>query len=59
MNMSHLIFTLGHIGLNMIIYAEKLEVNLKKKKNEKENKEKKGKKQEEEGRKILLRKLYF
>jgi hypothetical protein len=48
MTLSHLIFTLGHIGLNMIIYAEKLEANLKKKKNVKQD-DKKGKKQEEEG----------
>lgn len=47
MTLSHLIFTLGHIGLNMIIYAEKLEANLKKKKNEKQHK--KGKNQEDEG----------
>lgn len=46
--MSHLIFTLGHIGLNMIIYAEKLEANLKKKKNEKQDK--KCKNQDEEGK---------
>jgi condensin complex subunit 1 len=33
--LSQLIFVVGHVALNMVVYAEKLESNLKKKKNEK------------------------
>ncbi len=35
LKLSHLIFVVGHVALNMVVYAEKLENNLKKKKNEK------------------------
>ncbi len=35
LKLSHLIFVVGHVALNMVVYAEKLESNLKKKKNEK------------------------
>ncbi len=55
MTLSHLIFTLGHIGLNMIIYAEKLESNLKKKNTDKDDK--KNKKQKEEEGKINIQNL--
>jgi hypothetical protein len=35
LRLSQLIFVLGHVALNMVVYAEKIETNLKKKKNEK------------------------
>ena len=35
LKLSHLIFVVGHVALNMVVYAEKLENNLKKKKSEK------------------------
>jgi len=54
MYLSQLIFTLGHIGLNMIIYAEKLENNLKKMNTQKDDKKNKKQKEEEGNFKILI-----
>ena len=49
--LSQLFFALGHIALNIVIYAEKLENNIKKRKEEKSGSDKKNK---NEGKKIQI-----